>query len=61
MFSFNNPYGACPSLHRPGRIQLKVDPELIIPDKSLSINRGRPSPPAAGATSEGSTIAAHVL
>ncbi len=40
MFSFNNPYGACPTCTGLGS-QLKVDPELIIPNKSLSILEGR--------------------
>ena len=39
MFSFNNPYGACPACTGLGS-QLKVDPELIVPDKSLSILEG---------------------
>ncbi len=39
MFSFNNPYGACPTCTGLGS-QLKVDPELIIPNKSLSILEG---------------------
>ena len=51
MFSFNNPFGACPTCTGLGS-QLKVDPELIVPDKSLSILEG-PSRPAAGTTSGG--------
>ena len=39
MFSFNNPYGACPTCTGLGS-QLKVDPELILPNKSLSILDG---------------------
>ena len=39
MFSFNNPYGACPACTGLGS-QLKVDPELIIPNKELSILEG---------------------
>ena len=39
MFSFNNPYGACPTCTGLGS-QLKVDPDLIIPNKSLSILDG---------------------
>ena len=39
MFSFNNPYGACPHCAGLG-FQLKVDPDLIIPNKSLSILDG---------------------
>ena len=39
MFSFNNPYGACPTCAGLG-FQLKVDPDLIIPNRSLSILDG---------------------
>ena len=39
MFSFNNPYGACPKCTGLG-IYLKVDPDLILPNKSLSIREG---------------------
>ncbi len=39
MFSFNNPFGACPTCMGLGS-QLKVDPDLIIPNKSLSIMEG---------------------
>ena len=39
MFSFNNPYGACPTCTGLGS-QRKVDPDLIIPNKDLSILEG---------------------
>jgi len=39
MFSFNNPYGACPKCMGLG-IFMRIDPELIIPDKNLSIEKG---------------------
>ena len=39
MFSFNNPYGACPHCAGLG-FQLKIDPSLIIPNQSLSILDG---------------------
>ena len=39
MFSFNNPFGACPTCTGLGA-QLKVDPELIIPNPSLSVLDG---------------------
>ena len=38
-FSFNNPYGACPSCSGLG-CQLRVDPDLIIPNPELSIEEG---------------------
>ena len=39
MFSFNNPFGACPTCSGLG-VQLKVDPDLIIPNKEMSILDG---------------------
>ena len=39
MFSFNNPYGACPDCTGLGT-WLKIDPDLIIPNKKLSILEG---------------------
>ena len=39
MFSFNNPYGACPTCGGLGT-QLRVDPDLIVPDPSLSVLDG---------------------
>ncbi len=39
MFSFNTPYGACPACMGLGNIT-KIDPELVIPDKTLSIREG---------------------
>ena len=39
MFSFNNPYGACPTCTGLGS-QLKADPDLIVPEKSISILDG---------------------
>ena len=39
MFSFNNPYGACPACTGLGS-QLKVDPDLIIPDPDKAILEG---------------------
>ena len=38
-FSFNNPFGACPVCFGLG-YKMEFDPELMIPDKSLSINEG---------------------
>ena len=39
LFSFNNPYGACPTCTGLG-VQLLVDPQLIIPNPNLSIMDG---------------------
>ena len=38
-FSFNNPFGACPDCAGLG-YKMEFDPELMIPDKSLSIDEG---------------------
>ena len=39
IFSFNAPYGACPDCKGLG-VKLQIDPELVIPDSSLSLNQG---------------------
>lgn len=39
MFSFNAPYGACPHCHGLGTI-MKVDEDIVIPDKSKSLAQG---------------------
>ena len=39
MFSFNNPFGACPTCTGLG-MQYAIDPDLVLPDRSLSINEG---------------------
>ena len=38
-FSFNNPFGACPTCLGLGE-QLKIDPTLVVPDETLSLNDG---------------------
>ena len=38
-FSFNNPFGMCPSCHGLG-FHKEIDPDLLIPDKSLSVEKG---------------------
>lgn len=43
MFSFNAPYGACETCKGLGHL-LKVDPELVVPDMSLSVNEGAITP-----------------
>ncbi|MEL6193856.1 MAG: excinuclease ABC subunit UvrA [Bacteroidota bacterium] len=42
-FSFNSPYGACPTCNGLGSI-FEVDEEALIPDPSLSINKGAIAP-----------------
>jgi excinuclease ABC subunit A len=42
-FSFNSPYGACPTCDGLGT-RLEVDPELVVPDQDLSIEEGAIAP-----------------
>ena len=43
LFSFNNPYGACPECDGLGT-ELFFEPELVVPDEALSLNRGAIAP-----------------
>ena len=47
LFSFNNPYGACPCCTGLG-VQLRVDPDSIMPNRDLSIMEGGISAPGWG-------------
>ncbi|WNJ19559.1 excinuclease ABC subunit UvrA [Pontibacter sp. G13] len=42
-FSFNSPYGACPNCNGLGKV-FEVNPTALVPDPSLSINRGAIAP-----------------
>jgi excinuclease ABC subunit A len=42
-FSFNSPYGACPTCDGLGT-RLEMDPELVVPDEDLSIDQGAIGP-----------------
>ncbi|GAB4240995.1 MAG: excinuclease ABC subunit UvrA [Ekhidna sp.] len=42
-FSFNNPYGACKKCEGFGRV-LGIDPDLVIPDRNLSVYEGAIAP-----------------
>ncbi|MFR8012539.1 MAG: excinuclease ABC subunit UvrA [Clostridia bacterium] len=55
MFSFNNPFGACPKCTGLGMF-MKIDPDLIVPNKKLTINQGAIRAPG-WAIADGSTIA----
>ena len=46
-FSFNSPHGACPRCTGLGS-QMEIDPELVVPDPSLSLNEGAILPWASG-------------
>ena len=43
LFSFNNPYGACPTCEGFSQV-LGIDPDLVIPDKRLSLYEGAIAP-----------------
>ncbi|HEX6164310.1 MAG TPA: hypothetical protein VFZ31_13145, partial [Vicinamibacterales bacterium] len=43
LFSFNNPFGACPTCHGFGNI-IELDQELVVPDQTKSINQGAIEP-----------------
>ncbi|MEZ5336294.1 MAG: excinuclease ABC subunit UvrA [Methanolobus sp.] len=42
-FSFNSPQGACPECHGLGT-SMEFDPDLIVPDRKLSLNQGAVEP-----------------
>jgi excinuclease ABC subunit A len=48
-FSFNAPYGACPECTGLG-VKLEVDPDLVVPDPSLSLAQGAVAPWANNGT-----------
>ncbi|HEU4542846.1 MAG TPA: excinuclease ABC subunit UvrA [Jiangellaceae bacterium] len=50
-FSFNSPFGACPQCTGLGT-KMQVDPELVVPDPSRSLDDGALAPWSAGHTSE---------
>ena len=43
LFSFNSPYGACPTCNGLGKVA-QVDPETLIPDPSVSVKKGGIAP-----------------
>ncbi|MCJ2082220.1 excinuclease ABC subunit UvrA [Methylobacterium sp. J-090] len=43
LFSFNNPFGACPTCGGIGH-EMRIDPELVISDSKLSLKRGAVGP-----------------
>ncbi|MFP4163000.1 MAG: excinuclease ABC subunit UvrA [Chitinispirillaceae bacterium] len=51
MFSFNSPFGACGKCHGLGFL-MEIDPELVVPDSSLSLKNGA-IVPWNGANTEG--------
>jgi excinuclease ABC subunit A len=49
IFSFNSPHGACPRCTGLGS-QMEIDPDLVVPDPSLSIGEGALAPWTASAS-----------
>jgi excinuclease ABC subunit A len=49
IFSFNSPHGACPGCTGLGS-QMEIDPELVVPDPTLSIGEGAIAPWAVSAS-----------
>src|ERR687893_131511 len=49
IFSFNSPHGACPRCTGLGS-QMEIDPELVVPDPSLSLSEGAILPWSSGAS-----------
>ncbi len=47
LFSFNNPYGACPACDGLGA-KLTFDPDLVVPDKEKTLHKGAVAPWARG-------------
>ena len=43
LFSFNSPYGACPTCNGLGKVA-QVDPETLVPDPSVSVKKGGIAP-----------------
>ncbi|MBE6489962.1 MAG: excinuclease ABC subunit UvrA [Methanobrevibacter sp.] len=51
MFSFNAPQGACPECNGIGS-KMEIDPDLVVPDKSMTLNEGAIVPWASSAKRE---------
>ncbi|WP_376987155.1 excinuclease ABC subunit UvrA [Bosea sp. R86505] len=43
LFSFNNPFGACPACDGLGH-EMRIDPDMIVPDPALSLKKGAIAP-----------------
>ena len=56
MFSFNSPFGACPTCTGLGTL-LKVDPDLVVPDGALSLNEGAINVGGWNSSEEGGSMA----
>ncbi len=56
MFSFNNPYGACPTCTGLGTL-LKVDPAIVVPDPTKSLSEGAIRVSGWNSSDEGGSMA----
>ncbi|WP_244595786.1 excinuclease ABC subunit UvrA [Bosea lathyri] len=43
LFSFNNPFGACPTCDGLGH-EMRIDPDMIVPDSALTLKKGAIAP-----------------
>ena len=59
-FSFNNPFGACPECFGLG-FKMEFDPQLMIPDESLSISQGAIIAPGWASASDTSSFSGALL
>ena len=60
LFSFNNPFGACPECTGLG-MQMKFDPDLIIPNRDLSLAQGAIVAPGWGSAGHDDSYAGKLL
>ncbi len=60
MFSFNNPFGACPDCHGLG-FTMKFDPDLIIPNQNLTISEGAIQAPGWGSVGKENSWAINIF
>lgn len=60
MFSFNNPYGACPTCAGLGTL-MKISPDLCIPDRDKSLNEGAISCMGSGDSGTAGSMANNLL
>lgn len=49
LFSFNNPFGACPTCDGLGH-EMRIDPDMIVPDQELTLKKGAIAPWAKSAS-----------
>ncbi len=60
MFSFNSPFGACPDCTGLGMI-LKIDPDIVVPDKTKSLRDGAIKSSGWGFSTAGSIARSYLL